>query len=276
MYDEAVSLFEHIVRKDRPVREMLSADYTFLNKPLARHYGVKREIKSERETEMVPNAGEFQRGGLLRLGAVLTATSAPLRTSPVKRGDWILRRILGTPTPPPPADAGSIPADDKQFAGQTVRERLESHKRNPTCAACHLRIDPLGFPLERFDPVGRWRDSYADGKAIDDSAALADKTELAGIDGLLLYLKNNEQQVLRTMSRKLIGYALGRTVLGSDEPLVDRMVQPGGGSNFSKLVGEIVTSRQFRYRRGEEETSQAPRQQQPQQQSQIQTGGGRP
>ena len=102
MYDEAISFFEHIVRNDRPVREILFADYTFLNEPLAKHYGVKKEVKSASELEMVEGASEFQRGGLLRLGAVLTATSAPLRTSPVKRGDWVLRRVLGTPTPPPP------------------------------------------------------------------------------------------------------------------------------------------------------------------------------
>ena len=117
MYDEAVSFFEYIVRKDRPVNEILHANYTFLNQPLANHYGVKKEIKSVREPELVEGADEYNRGGLLRLGAVLTATSAPLRTSPVKRGDWVLRRMLGTPTPPPPPDAGSLPADDKQFGG---------------------------------------------------------------------------------------------------------------------------------------------------------------
>ena len=105
----------------------------------------------------VDGAGAFNRGGALRLGSVLTTTSAPLRTSPVKRGDWVLRRVLGTPTPPPPADAGTLPGDDKSFNGLTLRERLAEHKRNASCAACHLRIDPLGFPLEGFDPVGRPR-----------------------------------------------------------------------------------------------------------------------
>ena len=102
-----------------------------------------------------------------RLGSVLPTTSAPLRTSPVKRGDWVLRRILGSPTPPPPADAGTLPGDDKSFNGLTLRERLAEHKRNASCAACHLKIDPLGFPLESFDAVGRTRTQYADGKPID-------------------------------------------------------------------------------------------------------------
>jgi hypothetical protein len=189
---------------------------------------------------------------MLRLGAVLTATSAPLRTSPVKRGDWVLRRILGTPTPPPPADAGSIPADDKLFGGLSVHEKLEAHKRNATCANCHTRIDPLGFPLEHYDSVGRWRDKYPDGKAIFDSGALTDQTQIAGVKGLLDYLELKENQVQRTLSFKLIGYALGRTVQPSDRPLIDRMVGAGGDATFSKLVTEIVNSRQFRNHVGKE------------------------
>jgi hypothetical protein len=248
MYDEAVSFFEHVIRKDRPVREILFADYTFLNRDLAKFYGVKKEIKSTEQPEMVEGANAFHRGGLLRLGAVLTATSAPLRTSPVKRGDWILRRVLGTPVPPPPADAGSIPADDKLFGGLTVKARLEQHKRNATCANCHTRIDPLGFSLERYDPTGRWRDRYPDGKEIEDSAALSDKTEIAGIDGLLKYLQSKEEQARKTLSYKLVGYALGRTIQASDLLLIDRMVKAGDTAAFSHLVTEIATSKQFRNR----------------------------
>lgn len=251
MYDEAVSFFEHVIRKDRPVREILFADYTFLNRDLAGFYGVKKEIRSTEHPEMVEGANAFHRGGLLRLGAVLTTTSAPLRTSPVKRGDWILRRILGTPVPPPPADAGSIPADDKLFGGLSVKARLEQHKRNATCANCHTRIDPLGFSLERYDPTGRWRDHYPDGKPIDDSADLPDKTPITGVDGLLRFLKTKDDQVRKTLSYKLVGYALGRTVLASDLLLIDRMVKGGGEATFSQLVTEIATSRQFRNRRGE-------------------------
>ena len=251
MHEEAVSFFAHIIRKDRPVHEVLSADYTFLNKALAKHYGVDKGITTD-ESQLMEGAGSFQRGGLLRLGAVLTVTSAPLRTSPVKRGDWLLRRVLGTPTPPPPADAGSIPADDKLFAGQTVRQRLEAHKRNPTCAACHTRIDPLGFPLERYDPVGRWRDQYQDGKAIDDSAELGEGRTVAGVSGLMAYLQTQERQILRTLSQKLLGYALGRTMLASDQPLIEKLTAEGGEARFSKIVTGIVLSRQFRNRRQQE------------------------
>jgi hypothetical protein len=251
MYDEAVSFFEHVIRRDRPVRELLHADYTFLNEALAKYYGVPRPIASKEEMEFVAGASAMRRGGMLRLGAVLTATSAPLRTSPVKRGDWLLRRVLGTPVPPPPADAGSIPAD-KQFGGLSLRERLAVHKRNATCAGCHSRIDPLGFPLERYDSTGRWREQYSDGKPVDDAATLSDQREIAGVEGLLSYLSEQEPQVLRTLSRKLLGYALGRTVLLSDQPLLDRMTASGGATPFSTLVAEIVSSPQFRTRRAPE------------------------
>jgi mono/diheme cytochrome c family protein len=258
MYDEAVSFFEHVIRKQRPVREILFADYTFLNKDLAKFYGVKKEIKSTEGPELVEGAVAFQRGGLLRLGALLTVTSAPLRTSPVKRGDWILRRILGTPTPPPPADAGSLPADDKLFGGLSLKAKLEQHKRNASCANCHTRIDPLGFSLEHYDPTGRWRERYPDGNPIEDAAALADKTEIKGVDGLLKYLQSKETQVRKTLSYKLVGYALGRTVLASDQLLIERMTQEGGDATFAQLATEIATSKQFRRHRGREERPEAP------------------
>jgi hypothetical protein len=257
MYDEAVTFFEHIVRKNRPVSEMYTANYTFANKALAKHYGIKKEVKSEDDPELIEAANQYQRGGLLRLGAVLTSTSAPLRTSPVKRGDWVLRRILGTPTPPPPPNAGSLPSDDKAFGGLSVFEKLAAHKKNATCANCHVRIDPLGFPLERFDAVGRYRETYSDGKPVLDSAELMDKTPVNGVDGLLTYLQSEEKQVMKTMSQKLVGYALGRTVLASDKPLIEEMTRNGLNATVSKLATEIVTSKQFRYRREPAEPSPA-------------------
>jgi hypothetical protein len=169
----------------------------------------------------------------------------------------VLRRILGTPTPPPPADAGSIPADEKQFGGLSLKERLLSHQRNATCAGCHLRIDPLGFPFERYDAVGRWRDAYSDGKPVEDTATTIEKQTIRGVDGLLEVVKSNEPQVLKTFSQKLIGFALGRTALISDKALIDSMIQGGGEQSFSKLVAQVVTSRQFRYRRGPEATQLA-------------------
>jgi hypothetical protein len=252
MYDEAVSTFEYIVRQERPVKEILHADYTFLNKPLAKFYGLAKDVGSSDKVVMVEGANRFDRGGALRLGSVLTTTSAPLRTSPVKRGDWVLRRILGTPTPPPPADAGTLPGDDKSFNGLTLRQRLAEHKKNTTCASCHVRIDPLGFPLEGFDAVGRARDKYADGNAVDITGELADKKTIVGADGLLKYLESQDKLVMSTLSKKMLGYALGRTVLASDRPLLAGMTAAGGQASFSDLAIKIVTSRQFRNRAGDD------------------------
>ena len=252
MYDEAVSTFEYIVRQNRPVREMLHADYTFLNQPLAKFYGIDPAVKSTAAVERVEGAHAFNRGGVLRLGSVLTTTSAPLRTSPVKRGDWILRRILGTPTPPPPADAGTLPSDPAAFGGQTLRERLAVHKRNPSCANCHVRIDPMGFPLEGFDAVGRTRTAYQDGAAVDVTGELADKSTISGVDGLLGYLQGKDAQVRKTLAKKMLGYALGRTVLASDRALVDELVRAGDDATFADLAIRIAGSRQFRHRQGGE------------------------
>lgn len=257
MYDEAVSTFEFIVRNERPVQDILFADYTFLNQPLAKFYGINRDVTSVDTMVMVEGAQAFNRGGAVRLGSVLTTTSAPLRTSPVKRGDWVLRRLIGTPTPPPPADAGTLPGDDKAFNGLTLRQRLAEHKRNATCATCHLRIDPLGFPLEGFDAVGRTRTTYADGQAVDLTGEFADKTTIVGAEGLLAYLKKKDSDVMKTLAKKMLGYALGRTVLASDQPLVREMAAAGGHASFSDLAVKVVTSRQFRQRVGSDQAPSA-------------------
>ncbi|MBL9201474.1 MAG: DUF1592 domain-containing protein [Opitutaceae bacterium] len=260
MYDEAVSTFEHLVRERRPLRELLHADYTFLNQPLAKFYGLKTEVASKDAVVKVEGAAAPNRGGVLRLGAVLTTTSAPLRTSPVKRGDWLLRRILGTPTPPPPADAGSLPSDPKSFGSLTLRQKLDEHKRNPACANCHLRIDPLGFPLEAFDAIGRYRTAYDDGVAVDVTGEFADKSVITGADGLLGYLRTKEPLVMKTLAKKMLGYALGRTVLASDRALIDEMVAAGGEATFADLAVKVASSRQFRHREGRDDETARPSQ----------------
>jgi mono/diheme cytochrome c family protein len=249
MHEQSVATFEYLIREKRPLKEILHADYTFLNPALAKFYAVEAKLASPTgQMEKVDGASAFDRGGALRLGSVLTTTSAPLRTSPVKRGDWILRRLLGTPTPPPPADAGTLPADDKSFAGQTLRERLASHKREARCASCHRRIDPLGFPLEGFDAVGRRRQTYADGKPVDVSGEFQDGTTIAGAGGLLKYLESQERKVLTTLARKLLGYALGRNPQPSDRRLINEMVSAGADASIADLAVRIVTSRQFGHR----------------------------
>ena len=252
MHAEAVAFFSHIVRQDRPVSEMLFADYAFLNAELVKHYGVQASFNSQPsspfELQRVDRVNDQHRGGLLRLGAVLAVTSAPLRTSPVKRGDWILRRVLGTPVPPPPADAGSIPADDVQADGQSIRQRLEAHRRDATCANCHARIDALGFALEQFDPLGRWREEYRDGNRIDTSGQLKDGTRILGEAALRKYLRDQQDLFHGTLCRKLLGYALGRRESIGDLPLLDQMTADlSAGGPMSQLVQRLVKSRQFRF-----------------------------
>jgi hypothetical protein len=254
LYMEAISFFEYIIREDRPIREIVFADYTFLNAELAMHYGVKSAGNSStaRDSNFArfTNAGEHHRGGVLGLGAIHAVTSAPLRTSAVKRGDWLLRRLIGTPVPPPPADAGSIAADDVLADGMTVRKRLEAHRTNVACQNCHSRIDPLGFALEHFDPIGRWREQYRDGLAIDATGTLNDGTEISGLGGLYNYMRREQSKFQRNLARKLLGYALGRSEMASDRPLIESMLDEDNGEMlFSALVGKIVTSTQFRYRR---------------------------
>jgi hypothetical protein len=257
MYNEAISFFEYIIRQDRPLKDLLFANYTFLDPPLADHYGMSDYDLPKNILTRTEGVKKEHRGGLLQLGAILTSTSAPLRTSAVKRGEWILRRILGTPVPPPPADAGSIPADDVQSDGLTVRARLEAHRTDPTCANCHSRIDPLGFALEHFDPVGRWRDTYRDGQEIDDASLLSDGSTLKGIDGLRTYLRDNASVFHRNLSSKLLGYALGRSELVSDQLLIEELSKGLTlETPFSELIFRIVSSPQFQKKRGADQTSQ--------------------
>jgi Protein of unknown function (DUF1592)/Protein of unknown function (DUF1588)/Protein of unknown function (DUF1585)/Protein of unknown function (DUF1587)/Protein of unknown function (DUF1595) len=252
LYEESVSFFEHIVRNDRPVDEIVFADYSFWNRPLAEHYGITAKNLSNGSFTRVDGIARHHRGGLLGLGAVLTVTSAPLRTSAVKRGDWVLRRVVGTPVPPPPADVGSIPADDVSADKLTLQRRLEAHRSSATCNSCHSRIDPLGFALEQYDPIGRWRDTYRDGQKIETSGTLSDGTRVSGPDGLRDYLRREKAKFHRTISVKLLAYALGRSELASDRPLIDVMVKDvEQGRLFSDMVVQIVQSKQFRYQRAD-------------------------
>ena len=253
LYEECVSFFEHIVRGDRPVDEIVFADYSFWNRRLAEHYGITAKNLADENFARVDGIAKHHRGGLLGLGAVLAVTSAPLRTSAVKRGDWVLRRLVGTPVPPPPADVGSIPADDVSADHLTLLRRLELHRSQATCNTCHSRIDPLGFALEHYDPIGRWRETYRDGQTIEASGTLNDGTTVSGPDGLRDYLRREKTQFHRTISVKLLGYALGRSELASDRPLIDTMVRDAEEERcrFSDMVVRIVLSKQFRYQRAD-------------------------
>jgi hypothetical protein len=222
MYRESVEFFHHIQTKNRPITELLDSKYTFVNEELARHYGMPGVTGSQ--MRLVP-ISDPQRGGVIGQASILTATSLPLRTSPVKRGKWILDTILGTPPPPPPPDAGELPADDKSSEGLSFRQQLELHRQKPNCAGCHEKIDPLGFGLENFDAIGRWRSHDANGKKVDSVAALPGDIVFSTPAELKKLLVESNELFCKNFCRKLLGYSLGRPLEYYDEPVIDQLYQ---------------------------------------------------
>jgi hypothetical protein len=250
MLREAVEFFTHLVRDDRTVSDIIGGDYTFINESLAKHYGIPGVIGGDfREVKV----GQQNRGGLLGMGAILTKTSRPHRTSPVVRGDYLYQVVLGFSSPPPPPNVPELKEASKP---SSLREALMQHRADQACAVCHDRIDPLGFALERFDPIGRFR-TDAD---IDDTGELKDGTKFQGLAGLRDYLKKNEPQFTTQFTRKLLGYALGRQTLPSDKKLLQQMQASlkADGGKFSAAVLEVVKSGQFLNRRAEPQVAGNP------------------
>ena len=247
MEAEATAFLADMIRHDRPLRDLFGAGHTFLNQRLATHYSVPGVTGPElRRVEVA----EHGRGGLLGMAAIHASTSYPRRTSPVLRGNWVLTAVLGTPTPPPPADVP--PLEESAAAGAGIRDRLKIHRAAAACAACHDRIDPLGFALEGFDVLGRRRDRDAAAAPLDLSAEFVDGKKFTGLEGLRDFLADRRDIVMLQFCRKLLGYALGRAILPTDLPLVeslrDRTLEEDAG--ISAAVLGIVQSRQFLNRRG--------------------------
>ena len=248
MQRETIEFFTHLVRDDRSVADIIGGDYSFLNERLARFYGVPGITGGEfREVKLA----QQHRGGLLGMGAILTKTSRPNRTSPVVRGDYLYQVVLGFSSPPPPPNVPKLP--DSAVKPASLREALMIHRTDKACAVCHDRIDPLGFALESFDPIGRFRIADEAGGKIDDTGELKDGTKFQGLDGLRQYLKKNEANFTTQFSRKLLGYALGRQTLPSDKALIAQMQDSLKKNNgkFSAAVLTIINSRQFLNRRNE-------------------------
>jgi len=254
MQREAVEFFTHLVRDDRNVSDIIGGDYTFLNERLAKHYGIPGVTGGDfREVKAAPQ----NRGGLLGMGAILTKTSRPHRTSPVVRGDYLYQVVLGFSSPPPPPNVPELKETSKP---SSLREALMQHRTDSACAVCHERIDPLGFALESYDPIGRFRPTDEAGGKIDDTGEMMDGTKFTGLPGLRDYLKKNEPQFLTQFTRKLLGYALGRQTLPSDKKLLQQMqtTLKANGGKFSAAVLEIVKSRQFLNRRAEPQVAGNP------------------
>ena len=243
---ETGMLVETVMHDDRSVLDLLTADYTFVNERLARHYGIPNVYGSQ--FRRVPVVDEARRG-LLGHGSMLTVTSQANRTSPVLRGKWILDNLLGTPPPPPPADVPPLKDNAARERPLTMREQMEEHRANPACAACHKLMDPLGFALENFDAIGAWRTNDAR-SPIDPSSQLADGTKVDGPVALRQALLRRPEAFVGTMTEKLLTYALGRGLEYYDRPAVRAIVSSAGRDRyrFSSLVIGIVTSVPFQMR----------------------------
>jgi len=239
-----------VMREDRNVTDLLTANYTFVNERLAKHYGIPNIYGSQ--FRRVPVTDDARRG-LLGQGSILTVTSYPTRTSPVLRGKWILENILGTPPPAPPPNVPALKESDEGGKVTTVRERMEEHRRNPACATCHRVMDPLGFSLDNFDAIGQWRSKEA-GLPIDASGQLADGTKVNGVVDLRRALLLHPERFVGTMTEKLMTYALGRGLEYYDMPVVRSIARDAAHNDyrFSSLVMGIVKSTPFQMRRARE------------------------
>ena len=236
-----------VMREDRNVLDLLTANYTFVNERLAKHYGIPNIYGSQFRRVTVTDEA---RRGLLGQGSILTVTSYPTRTSPVLRGKWILENILGTPPPAPPPNVPALKENDEGGKVTTVRERLEEHRKNPACATCHRVMDPLGFSLDNFDAVGQWRTKEA-GLPIDASGQLADGTKVDGVAGLRRALLLHPERFVATMTEKMMTYALGRGLEYYDMPVVREITRDAGrnDNHFSSIVLGIVKSTEFQKKR---------------------------
>ncbi len=242
----------NIFREDRPVTEMLDANYAFLNERLAKHYGIPNVYGPQYRKVILPPGSP--RGGLLGQGSVLTVTSYPNRTSVVQRGKWVLENILGTPPPPPPPDVPQLKPQASDGHKLTMREAMEEHRKNPVCAGCHGRMDPIGFALESFDGVGEWRDKDA-GVPINVSGRLPNGEEFSGASGLAkLLLDKHKDEFVNTLTEKLAIYALGRGMEPEDKPAIRAIARRAAGQDYrvSAFIEGVVESVPFQMRRAGE------------------------
>ena len=265
MLKETELFVESVLREDRSLLDLISADYTWLNEPLAKHYGIVDTNGNLIGQPVQEPAGQAiqgedfvrvslkdrNRGGLLTQASILAVTSNPTRTSPVKRGRWILEQILGSPPPAPPPNVPELPGTDSDVAGASLRQRLEVHRSNPACANCHAKMDPIGFALENFDAIGqfRTRDGNFD---IDVAGELPDGTRFSGAPDLKNVILARKQEFARCVCEKLLIYALGRGLEYYDRPVVESILKASESQNyrFSAIVMSIVQSEAFRLRRG--------------------------
>jgi Protein of unknown function (DUF1592)/Protein of unknown function (DUF1588)/Protein of unknown function (DUF1585)/Protein of unknown function (DUF1587)/Protein of unknown function (DUF1595) len=248
MRKETELFFNSQVREDRPVSDLLTANYTFLNEELAQHYGVPNVYGDQFRRVTLTDERRF---GLLGQGSILTVSSYANRTSPVIRGKWLLENFLGTPPPPPPPNVPALKENDEGTKPTTVRQRLEQHRRNPVCASCHRNMDPLGFALENFDAIGRWRAVDAESQeVIDPSGAMSDGTKFDGVVAFRTVLLARRAQFVGTVVEKLLIYATGRGAEYYDRPAIRQILRESAPNDYrwSSIILGIVKSKPFQMR----------------------------
>ena len=248
---ETELFFQSMLREDRSVLDLLNANYTFVNERLARHYQIPNIYGSHFRRVTL---SDEERRGLLGQASILTVTSYPTRTSPVLRGKWLLENILGTPPPPPPPNVPALKDRGEDGKALSVRQRMEQHRANPECASCHAQMDPLGFALENFDGIGRWRTTSEANTPIDASGVLPDGTKFRGPVGLRKVLLSHREKFVTTVTERLLTYALGRGVEHYDAPAVSRIMREAAPSDYrwSSIIMGIVKSVPFQMRRSRE------------------------
>jgi hypothetical protein len=251
MRRETELFIDSVFRENRSVLELLTANYTFLNERLARHYGIPNVKGSHFRRVTLPDGSV--RGGLLGHGSFLTVTSYSTRTSPVLRGKWVLENLLASAPPPPPPDVPSLETKGAEpEKPPTIREAMTRHRASPVCASCHARMDPIGFAMENFDAIGRWRE-FDGGQPIDASGVFPDGTSFDGIAGLKREILRQPEQFAGTMAEKLLMYAIGRNLQYYDAPAVRAIVREAEATRFTlpSLVLGVVKSRPFQMRQAE-------------------------
>ena len=256
MVEETRRFFGEIVRTDRSILDLLDGDFTWVNQRLSDLYGIKNAGGFQKDEWKRVSLAGTPRGGLLTQASILTVTSNPTRTSPVKRGKWVLEQLLGTPPPPAPPNVPSLDDSKRKELTGTFRQKLEQHRADPKCANCHAKMDAFGFALENFNGIGQWRDRDETGAAIDASGKLATGRAINGLADMKVLLRSRKQDFARCLTEKMLIYALGRGLDYYDEPVISRIAftLEKNDYRFSTLIGGIVKSPAFLMRRG---TSQA-------------------
>ena len=254
MFEEPIHYFDDMVKRNRSVLDLIYGDDTFVNRVLAKHYGMTEPPGDE--WGHVEDARRYGRGGLLPMAVFLTKNAPGLRTSPVKRGYWVVRRLLGEVIPPPPPTVPQLPKDEANLGELTLPQLLARHRADKSCAACHSRFDSVGLVFENYGPIGELRTKDLGGRPVETAATFPDGVERNGLAGLREYLRDKRQDdFVDNLCRKMFSYALGRSLLPSDQKAIDEMRNKlaADGYAFDDLVEAIVTTPQFLNKRGRDD-----------------------